>query len=125
MNSAEALASGQDVIVKPNGDCELAGVSLPGLPEGMLLVGFREANEGEFAFHDGFAKQWPKGFNGLIVKTAPGFDFFYDILYGRYVPRKLYTRPKHIAVHFVINNSSEEDAVRNLKKFPGFDFITE
>ncbi len=126
MNSTEALASGQDVTVKPNGDCELAGVSLPGLPEGLLLVGYREPTMNEAVLFDGTIRfDLPKTSGPqLIIKSAQGYRFKYDIQTNEYFVVKLYDVPKRITARFDVRDvKEEEEVVRSIKGLVSFKGI--
>lgn len=87
MKIAEALATGQDVTVKSDGSAELTGVNLPGLPDGVVAVAYRDAEATEFTIWDGNIRTTTFG-KQLIVKPATGYEFAYQVTMNRYAVRK-------------------------------------
>lgn len=122
MEVKEALASGQDVTIKPDGSAEMAGVSLPGLPEGLLVVGYREAENGDLVLYGGVVKTAVSKTFGpqFIVKLAPGYGRVYDILRDEHHIVKAYDKPKEIVVRFCVRNTAEEVAIRQASRDPLF-----
>ncbi len=121
MKIAEALASSQDVTVNPDGDCELAGVSLPGLPEGLLVVAFKRIEEGEFGFTGQGIIGGPLGMGPLfIIKPDKGWVFKYDMTRAIYNPARAFDEPKDILIRFRVKDTVQEVAIRRLSADPLF-----
>ena len=57
---------------------------LPGLPEGVDLLGYRPVAEGEFAWVMGAALPGPIGRNMFVVAALEGFAFQYDVTNDTY-----------------------------------------
>lgn len=128
MNSAEAIATGQDVVVNPDGSAEAKGIDIPGLPEGVVAVAYRVPKSGEFALGTrnelsrlNESWKWP----ALIVKPAPGWEFRYSVTENCYRRVRPWVTAKRIIGHFLVTDSQEEEAVRALKSTPGFDRFEE
>lgn len=61
-------------------------MTIPGLPEHVELVAFRQALDADFVFVRGALQKGPTQFPAFIATTADGFEFRYDVNSDAYVP---------------------------------------
>ncbi len=60
---------------------------LPGLPDGIEVVGYDEPKAGDFTMWDGSVTPAGPG-RQFIVKPASGYEFGFDVLHNRFLVRK-------------------------------------
>ena len=103
---------------------ELKPIDLPGLPEGVVAVGYRIPSEVDrfylagrcvFEVHHG-VKYDPM----LIVQPAQGFSFESDAPKGAMFVTKTFPKPKTICVEFEVFTSRQLERVKFVRGIPGF-----
>lgn len=123
MKVAEALATGQDVVVNADGQAEVAGIALPGLPEGVVALGYKNLKRGDFWMQGEVIRQSNGGdttLRVLTVRPSPGYRMIYSITLGQYVSTRIFEAPKEYVAHFKAKDAFEEEVILALQSYAGF-----